>query len=132
MQRLARDLTVSLGPDRPGALARATDAIAKAGVNLDGYMETKGILHALAADAPRARRALEEAGFEVTDEQDVVVIDVEDRPGMAADVFRRVADADVNVAFSYLGANNRMVIGAPNVQRLAEIFSMESAGAARR
>lgn len=132
MQRLAKDLTVNLGTDRPGALAKATDAIAKAGVNLEGYSETKGVLHALFNDAARARRALEEAGFKVTDEREVFVTSVEDRPGVAAGIFRRIADADVNVDFSYLGANNQMVIGSKNAKQLSELLATESAGAARR
>src|SRR5688572_30367809 len=102
MQKLAKDLTVNLKADKPGAIAKVMDAIAKVGVNLDGYAETKGILHVLTPDAPRARRAVEEAGLQVTDEREVVVIDVEDRPGAAASIFRRIADADVNIDFSYL------------------------------
>ena len=132
MQKLAKDLTVNLKADKPGAIAKAMDAIAKVGVNLDGYAETKGILHVLTPDAPRARRAVEEAGLQVTDEREVAVIDVEDRPGAAASIFRRIADADVNVDFSYLGANNRMVIGAKDVKKLTELFSLEPAGATRK
>ena len=132
MQKLAKDLTVDLKADRPGAIAKALEAIAKAGVNLDGYAESKGILHTLIGDAPGARRALEGAGFSVSDEQEVLVVDVDDRPGTAAGVFRRIADSDLNVDFSYLGANNRMVIGSKNVKKLTELFSVETAGAARR
>ena len=132
MQKLAKDLTINLKADKPGAIAKATDAIAKAGINLEGYAETKGILHALTLDAPRARRAVEEAGFQVSDEREVVVIDVEDRPGIAAGIFRRIADADVNVDFSYVAANNRVVIGSKDVKKLTELFSVETAGAARK
>jgi len=131
MEKLAKDLTVNLKADKPGAIAKATEAIAKAGVNLEGYCESKGILHALIPDATRARKALEEAGFDVSDEREVVVVDVEDRPGTAAAIFRRIADANVNVDFSYLGANNRMVIAAKDVKKLTELFSLEAAGARR-
>jgi hypothetical protein len=132
MQKLARDLTVTLGADKPGALAKATDAIAKAGINLEGYAEMSGTLHALTEDAPRTRRALEEAGFKVTDEREVAVMDVQDRPGIAAGIFRRIADDGVNVDFSYVAANNRVVIGAKDVKKLTDLFSLETAGAARR
>jgi hypothetical protein len=132
MQKLARDLTINLGTDKPGAIAKATEAIAKAGINLEGYAEIKGTLHALTADAPRTRRALEEAGLKVTDESEVAVMDVEDRPGIAAGIFRRIADADVNVDFSYVAANNRMVVGSKNLKKLTELFSLETAGAARK
>ena len=132
MQKLARDLTVTLGADKPGALAKATDAIAKAGINLEGYAEMSGTLHTLTEDAPRTRRALEEAGFKVTDEREVAVMDVQDRPGIAAAIFRRIADDGVNVDFSYVAANNRVVIGAKDVKKLTDLFSLETAGAARR
>ena len=47
MHPLAKDLTVSLQEDRPGTLARASKATAKAGINIDGYAETEGSLHVL-------------------------------------------------------------------------------------
>ena len=133
MQKVAKDLTVVFqGEDRPGTLAKATEAIGKAGVNLDGFAEIGGTMHALVADATRARRALEDAGFQVKAEQEVVVLDLEDRPGTAAGVFRRIADGDVNVDFSYVATNNRIVIGAPNVKKLTELLAVEGAGATRR
>jgi hypothetical protein len=132
MQKLAKDLTINLKADKPGAIAIATDAIANAGINLEGYTETKGIMHALTLDAPHTRRALEKAGLDVSDEREVVLIDVEDRPGVAAGIFRRIADADVNVDFSYVAANNRLVIGSKDVKKLTELLSLEPAGAARK
>lgn len=132
MQKVARDLTVTLKTDRPGTLARATEAIANAGINIDGFAEVEGTLHVLTGDAAATRRTLETAGFQVRGEQEVVVVDVADRPGVAADVFRRIADADVNVDFSYVATNNRMVVGANKVQKVADLLSVEGAGAARR
>ena len=132
MQKLAKDLTIDLKADKPGAIAKATEAIAKAGINLEGYTESKGTLHTLTDDAPRTRRAIEDAGFQVVDEKDVLLVDVDDRPGTAANIFRRIADAEVNIDFSYLSAHNRMVIGTKNVNKLTELFSAETAGSAHR
>jgi hypothetical protein len=53
----------------------------------------------------------------------VLVVDVEDRPGEAALIFRRIADAGVNANFSYVATNNRIVIGASNLQDVAELLS---------
>ena len=132
MQEVATDLTVVLQGDRPGTLAKATEAIAKAGINLDGYAEIEGTFHALTQDATTTRRALEGAGFQVKGEREVLVLDAEDRPGVAAGIFRRIADADVNVDFSYVATNNRMVVGAANVKKLTELFAVADAGATRR
>lgn len=121
MHKLATDVSVNLLEDRPGALAKAAEAIANARINIDGYAEVGGTLHVLTKDAAATRRALESAGCQVTAEQDVVVADVADRPGVAAKIFRRIADAGVNVNFSYVAMNNRIVIGASDVQRVGEL-----------
>ena len=39
---ITRDLAVSLDQDRPGTLARAAEAIASGGLNLDGFAEVEG------------------------------------------------------------------------------------------
>jgi hypothetical protein len=133
MHNLAKDLTVVLQADRPGTLAKATEAIAKAGINIDGYAEIEGVLHVLTKDATATRQALEAAGFQARGEQQVLVIDVEDRPGVAADIFRRIADADVNVNvnFTYVATNSRIVVGANNLQKVAELLSKGSPTAPR-
>jgi hypothetical protein len=127
MQTLAKDFTVKLQDDRPGALAKAFEAIAKTGVNVDGYSETEGTLHVLTSDPASARKALETAGLKVSREDEVVVAEVQDRPGVAANIFRQIADANVNVTFSYVATNNRVVIGATNVAKAAEIVSKQGA-----
>jgi hypothetical protein len=47
-----------------------------------------------------------------------VLVEVEDQPGSAAHVFRRIADAKVNIRFSYLASRNRLVIGADRLDDL--------------
>jgi hypothetical protein len=126
MQALMKDLTIELGADRPGALAKAFDTIAKAGINIDGYAEVGGTLHVLTADAAATRRALEPAGFRVRNEEEVAVVSVEDRPGVAANIFRNIADANVNVTFSYVATGNRVIIGASNLAKVAEILPKEA------
>lgn len=127
MHTLAKDFTVKLQEDRPGAIARAFEAIAKAGVNIEGYAEIEGTLHVLTSDPSSARRALESAGLKVSREEDAVVAEVANRPGVAASIFRRIADANVNVTFSYLATGNRIVVGAANVAKVGEIVAKETA-----
>jgi hypothetical protein len=55
------------------------------------------------------------------------VASVVDRPGVAAGLFRRIAHGRVNVTFSYVATNNRVVVGASNVAKVAEIVSKEVA-----
>jgi hypothetical protein len=130
-----QDLTITL-TDRPGTLAKALEAIAKAGINIEGAAGFpcggEGIFHLLTKDSTATRRALESAGFKIGAEQQVVVVDIEDKPGMAAKLYRRIADANVNVNLTYEATNNRIVVGADNIQKVKDALTKEAAPAAAR
>jgi hypothetical protein len=130
MHKLTKDLTVDLGADRPGTLAKAFDTVAKAGINVDGYAGIGGTLHILTQDPGATRRVLETGGFRVSKEDDVVLVDVQDRLGVAARIFGPIAEANVNVTFSYVATNNRIVIGANNVAKIDDILARYTAGVA--
>ena len=109
---LAADLAVTLPEDRPGMLAKAIGCVSGAGINIDGYTEMNGVVHVLTTDMTATRRVLSEAGFRIVQEQQIVLVPVEDQPGAAARVFQRIADAHVNVRYSYLATGNRLVIAS--------------------
>lgn len=127
MQTLAKDFTITLQDNRPGALATAFEAISGSNININGYAEIEGTLHLLTADAPAARKALESAGLTIARETDVAVAEVTDRPGVAARIFRQIADAQVNVDFSYVATNNRIVVGASDVGKVKDILAQQTA-----
>jgi hypothetical protein len=118
MAHVATDLAVTLPEDRPGMLAKAVQALSSANINLEGHAEMEGVVHVLTTDATAARLALESEGFRILKEQQVVLVQVEDRPGAAASIFRRIADAKVNLRFSYLATGNRLVVGADDMDDL--------------
>jgi hypothetical protein len=122
MTKLAKDLTVNLREDRPGQIAKAAEALAKARINADGLAEIEGLLHILTKKPEPAKRALQAAGFEVR-EQQVVIVNVENRPGRAAGIFRRIADAGLNVSFSYLAAGYSLVLGSPDPDKVAALLA---------
>lgn len=133
-----QDLTVIL-EDKPGTLAKAAEVIAEQGINLEGASSIncggEGILHALLKteqDAAAAKRGLEKAGFTVRAQQPVVVVEAQDQPGEGARIFRAVADAQVNIEFSYIAANTRLVIGSKNPQKVAQALGTISTSGARR
>ncbi len=117
---MPKDLTVIL-EDRPGTLADMAEVLGKADINIDGLCgfpcEGKGILHILVEDAAAARRALEEIGLEVQGERQVLILELEDRPGVFGDVARRIANAGVNIDLLYAATNTRVVIGADNLDK---------------
>ncbi|MSO82458.1 MAG: amino acid-binding protein [Acidobacteria bacterium] len=118
MAHVATDLAVTLPENRPGMLSRAVHAVSAAGINLEGHAEMEGVVHVLTSDLGATRQALESAGFTVVREQQVMLVEVEDRPGSAAGIFHCIADAKVNIRFSYLATRNRLVIGADDLEEL--------------
>jgi hypothetical protein len=61
-------------------------------------------------------------GF-LANEAEVVVLAVVNRPGIAERVFRLIANAEINVAFSYLGTENHLVIGTNNSVEAARLLN---------
>lgn len=123
---MATDLTVIL-ENRPGTLAAMAEALARAGINIQGGggypVEGRGVMHILVEDAAAARRALEGSGATVDSERDVVITSVEDRPGALADVCRRAADAGVNIDLCYLSTSGQLVLSGPDVVALRAAIS---------
>jgi hypothetical protein len=113
---LAADLAVTLDSDRPGALAKALGCVSAAGINIDGYAEMNGMVHILALDLAATRDCLVKAGFKELQKQEVVVVPVDDEPGAAAGVFQRIANAHINVRYTYLATGNRLVISVADPQ----------------
>ena len=103
---MPRDLTVIL-ENRAGELARLGQATGDAGVNIQGLAaftgEGKGVVHVLVddVDVDRCRDRLEKAGMGIADEREVLVVDIDDRPGTLGEVTRRLAEARVNIDLAY-------------------------------
>ena len=112
---MARDLTVRLAEDRPGALAGLVQALSRSGVNIEGLAEIDGVVHVLARDPSAARSALRSGGYEIEGELEVLLLPMTDRPGELSMTLRRLAEAGVNVRFAYLATETRVVIGAEDI-----------------
>lgn len=120
---MARDLTIRLEADRPGELGGVVQALSRSGVNIDGIAEIEGIVHILARDPGAARNALRSRGYQIDGELEVVVLPMPDRPGELAMILQRLAEAEVNVRFTYLATNTRVVIGTDDVTKAREAIN---------
>lgn len=120
---MATDLLIEV-ENQPGALARVAAAISDAGVNISAATCTRpaetAAMHILVKHAEAAKHALATTGVTVTSEREVVVVDVEDRPGVLADMARKVAEAGINLDLLYVATGNRMVFGSPDLVGLRE------------
>ncbi len=117
---MAYDITVIID-DLPGTLAQVGETLGNAGINIDGYCSFpsggKSYLHILVEDGEAARSALEGIGIEIAQERQVLVVDMEDRPGTMGKVARRIADAGVNIDMVYMGTNSRLVVAAYDLEK---------------
>src|SRR5262245_17812921 len=118
---MAFDLVIEI-ENTPGALAQVAAAISDAGVNLAGATcvgpGERAELHILVPHAEAARHALAISHLAVTREREVVVVDVVDRPGVLADLTRRIARAGVDLDLVYVATRDRVVFGSPDLAGL--------------
>jgi hypothetical protein len=118
---MAVDLVIDI-ENTPGALAEVAAAISDAGVNIAAATcigpGERAELHILVPHAEAARHLLAISHVAVTREREVVVVDVDDRPGVLADLSRRIARAGVNLDLVYVATRNRVVFGAADLDAL--------------
>jgi hypothetical protein len=125
---MAADLVIDV-ENTPGVLAEVTAAISDAGVNIAAATcvgaGERAELHILVPHAEAARHALAISHLAVTREREVVVVDVEDRPGVLADLTRRIAQAGVDLDLVYVATRNRVVFGATDLASLRQALGVE-------
>ena len=105
----ATQLAVFLA-NRPGALARVCEALAKAEINIHALATSDTIDHSVVrmvvSDPTKALMLLGEAGV-LALESEVLMIETQNEPGVLAKIAERLAEAKVNIEYAYLA-------GSPN------------------
>ena len=118
---MAIDLVIDI-ENTPGALAQVAAAISDAGVNIAAATcvgpGERAELHILVPHAEAVKHALAISHVAVTREREVVVVDVEDRPGVLADLARKIAKAGVNLDLVYVATQNRVVFQTEDLAAL--------------
>ncbi|MFL5911550.1 MAG: ACT domain-containing protein [Gaiellaceae bacterium] len=124
---MAVDLVIDI-ENTPGALAQVAAAISDAGVNIAAATcvgaGDRAELHILVKHAEAARHALAISHLAVSREREVVVVDVEDQPGVLADLTRSIARAGVDLDLVYVATRNRVVFGARDLASLREALGI--------
>jgi hypothetical protein len=126
---MAYDLVIDID-NTPGALADVAAAISDAGVNIAAATclgsGERAELHILVPHPEAARHSLAISHrVAITREREVVVVDVEDRPGVLADLTRQIARAGVDLDLVYVATRNRVVFGATDVAALRAALELE-------
>jgi hypothetical protein len=129
---MAYDLVIDI-ENTPGALAQVAAAISDAGVNIAAATcigtGERAELHILVPHPEAARHSLAISHqVAVSREREVVVVDVEDRPGVLADLTRRIARAGIDLDLVYVATRNRVVFGASDLAGLRGALDLEPVG----
>jgi hypothetical protein len=125
---MAVDLVIDI-ENTPGALARVAAAISDAGVNIAAATcvgpGDSAEMHILVKHAEAARHSLAISHLAVSREREVVVVNVEDRPGVLADLTCKIARAGVDLDLVYVATGNRVVFGSADLDGLKAALDPE-------
>jgi hypothetical protein len=96
----------------PGSLAKVTEALQRADVNIDGLCNIEGsddtVPLKLLVDKPEvAKKVIEALGSPVTIEQCIAIQLLEDMPGFIALIARTLGDAKINITSIYQTSSGR-------------------------
>jgi hypothetical protein len=123
---VAYDLVIDI-ENTPGALAEVASLISDAGVNIAAATclgtGERAELHILVKHPEAAKHSLAISHLGISHEREVVVVDVEDAPGVLADLTRKIATAGVNIDLVYVATRNRVVFGAKDLEALRAALS---------
>src|ERR1700704_1172326 len=109
----ATQLSIFLS-NRPGALARVCEALAKAEINVHALATSDTVDHSVVrmvvSDPTKALMLLGEAGA-LALENDVLMIESDNEPGTLAQIAERLSKADVNIEYTYMAASLKSARG---------------------
>ena len=121
------ELTVQI-ENKPGTLASLGEALAKAKVNILAFVAEEAEGHnklRLATDnSAKAKGVLTGLNLQVS-EAEVIGIELKNKPGTLANAARGLASADININYSYSGAEagskrQLVIFGVSDVKRAAK------------
>ena len=96
---MSKELAITL-EDKPGTLAKLTEALGAAGVNIETFFVAPGPksnCRILVDDPVAARKAIEGAGLKVDSEREALAVELDDQAGSLGRIARKLANAQVNM-----------------------------------
>ncbi len=122
---VVRQLSVFIA-NEAGRVSEVTGLLGEAGINIRGFSVSDtadyGILRLVVDKPEEAQAYLDTRGFTVRLD-DVICIDLPDRPGGLAGVLKVVADAGVNVEYVYSLVATYVVINVGDVGRATDLLA---------
>ncbi len=116
--------------NKPGVLSQIFRELARSKVNITNLamMDSMehGVLRMTVDDPGAARAALKLLNVSAT-ETEVLAVDLANRPGAAADLCEKLADAHINIGYMYCtaggnGAKTTVVIKVPDIKKAIKVL----------
>ncbi len=125
MERMVvKQLSVFIA-NESGRVSEVTGILGESGVNIRGFSVSDtadyGILRLVVDKPEEAREMLTDAGFTVRMD-DVICIDLPDRPGGLAEVLKVVSSAGVNIEYVYSLVATFVVLNVGDVDRALHLL----------
>jgi hypothetical protein len=123
-----QDLTFIVGEDR--AVVEIWETLGEASIQMEAsctFPRLEGrIVHVVVkdSDADNAYEALRAARFIPMDRRNVLLAAFEPRPGAIGEIAAKVAEAGAKLYILYLATGNRAVIGASDLDKVAEVLEI--------
>lgn len=121
---------------KPGELARLTELLGTRGINIEAgcgiACDKDGHINIITSDADTTKKLLEEAGFEIQDDREMLTVMGGNHPGQLGLITKRLEKANINIELFYMGTQNRLIFGVDNLDKAKEVISQiyEKAAAA--
>jgi hypothetical protein len=122
---IAKQLSVFLA-NTPGALSEVCEELARRKLTISDTVD-HAVVRMIVSDTARALRIFEERGT-LAIENEVLMIDGDNRPGSLASIAQKLSKAKINIEYAYLatspGSKRGLAILRPsNVKKALEILS---------
>ncbi len=128
--QLTKQLALFL-ENSPGTLARLTDALSKAKINIYAISTSDTVDHSVVrlvvSDYRRALRIFEEHGTLVI-EDDVLMLDGSNKPGALSEIAHKLAAAKINIEYCYCATppdakRGLMILRVSNPQKAMKVLN---------
>lgn len=124
--------------NKPGVLSQIFRELARAKVNITNVAMMDSMEHGvlrMTVDDPAATRAAFNRLNVSATETEVLAVDLPNRPGAAADLCEKLADAHINIGYMYCtaggnGSKTTVVIKVPDIKKAMKV--LEAGKATRR
>jgi hypothetical protein len=115
---------------KPGALAQVCSTLGTAGVNISAVLapeiKGKGKVRLLVDNPDKARDALKAAKIRFSEEE-VIALNVDNKPGALAEIAEKMAQAKINIKYAYAttsegSAKATVILAVPNVAKALSVL----------